>query len=240
MISNLRTLVPLLAVTAALLAGCAGRSSAGLAKTGAAVQVQSTLPEPDFAGVDTGQREYRLGPLDALAISVFGAPELERNVTVDTAGTISLPLIGQLHAAGLTTDELSALIAERLRGRYLRNPQVSVGLTEIRSQRVTVDGAVAQPGIYPIVGRMSLIRAVALARGVTDVAALDKIAVFRTVKNQQMAALFSLKAIREGRLADPEIFANDVVIVGENATRRALKDFSQVLPSLGVFAPIVR
>ena len=109
----------------------------------------------------------------------------------------------------------------------------------MRSQRVTVDGAVVQPGVYPVFDRMSLVQAIAQARGTTEFAALDQVAIFRTVQSQRMAALFSLRDIREGRLVDPEIYPNDIIVVGESGSRRLLRDILQGLPALGVFTPIV-
>jgi polysaccharide export outer membrane protein len=227
--------------TAALLALAAcGSTYGGLAGGPGAVAVQSELPAPDSATFESQQQVYRIGPLDKVSINVFGAQDLSREVIVDASGTVSVPLIGEVRAAGLTTKELGETIADRLRGRYVKNPQVSVGLNEIRSQRVTVDGAVNQPGIYPVIGKMSLLQAIAGARGATEYAALDRVAIFRTVNDKRMAALFSLRDIREGRYADPQVYANDVIVVGESGSKRFMKDVLQSIPVLGVFTPLAR
>jgi polysaccharide export outer membrane protein len=224
---------------AALLALAGGCSSyGGLDPNSTSVQVTDVLPPPDLVTMQQELRTYRIGPFDTISVEVFGADALKSEGLVGASGTFGVPLIGQVQAGGLTTVELSDLIAERLRGRYLRNPQVSVTVKEVRSQRVTVDGAVKQPGIYPVIGRMTLQQAIATARGTDEFARLSQVAVFRTVGTQQMAALFDLKGIREGRQVDPEIYGNDVVIVGENLARRIFKEAAQTLPVLGVFQVI--
>lgn len=81
-------------------------------------------------------------------------------------------------------------------------------------------------------------QAIASAKGADDLANLDNVAVFRTVGREKMAALFSLKAIRAGRMPDPQIYANDIVVVGENATRRLLKDINNI-PILGSFGRFI-
>ena len=89
-----------------------------------------------------------------------------------------------------------------------------------------------EPGLYPVIGRMTLIRAVATAKGTDEFAKLDDVVVFRTVNGQQYAALYNLKSIRRGGYPDPEVFANDVVVVGDSAARRFFKNALQVAPLL--------
>jgi polysaccharide export outer membrane protein len=127
-----------------------------------------------------------------------------------------------------------------LRGRIVKDPQVSVSVEEVRSQQVTIDGAVKEPGVYPVMGPMTLQRAVALAKGMDEYARLDQIVVFRTVNGQPTAAQFDLKAVREGRLADPQIYGNDVIVVGDNSRKRNMAEVLRSLPILGVFTPLVR
>ena len=87
-------------------------------------------------------------------------------------------------------------------------------------------------GLYPVIGKMTLMRAVATAEGTSEFAKLDDIVIFRTVNGQKMAALYNLKAIRRGYYDDPEIFANDVVVVGDSTARRLFKDALQIVPLL--------
>lgn len=181
---------------------------------------------------------YQLGPYDQINVNVVGAPELTRQGRIDGSGAFDFPLIGPVQAAGLTPTELGSLIANRLRGRFVRDPQVSVNVQEVVSQVVTIDGAVVIPGRYPVPGPMTLQQAIASARGVSDDARITEVVVFRTIEGRQMAALFSLKDIREGRYADPAIYANDVVIVGTSRARRMFRDLAQIAPIFSVFTPL--
>jgi polysaccharide biosynthesis/export protein len=210
-------------VAVALLAGCAG---SGKLTGGGQVTVVpiDQLPPPTRADLSVSQRPYLIGPFDKLSIGVFGIPELSGDVQADASGRVSVPLVGTIDAAGKTPTELADAIAAALRGRFVRNPQVTVNLRDTVSQVITVDGEVREPGLYPVIGKMSLMRAVATAKGATEFAKLEDVVVFRTVNNQRMAALYSLKAIRRGVYDDPEIFANDVVVVGNSPSRRLFKD----------------
>jgi polysaccharide export outer membrane protein len=215
-----------------LLAGCASSSSL----RGGAVTVAQSLPPPDSVTAAVDFSDYRIGPNDEVAVEVFGAPELKREVQIDAAGNLSLPLIGSVAAGGRKPAEVSALIADRLRGRYIRDPQVTVNVIKASPKTITVDGSVGAPGVYPIVGRMTLQQAVASAKGAAELADLKNVVVFRTVNNQKMAAMFDLRSIRSGQAQDPQVFPNDIVVVGENATRRFLRTASS-LPILGRFLP---
>ncbi|MCW3796569.1 polysaccharide export protein [Sphingomonas sp. BN140010] len=226
-------LLPLAALLA--LSGCAGGASLGSGSN--AVQVSQALPAPTVTTDTTDFSNYRMAPRDQVVVEVFGAPELKREGEVDAAGNLSMPLIGSVVAGGRTPAEVSTAIADKLRGRYLRNPQVTVNITKAVGQTVTVDGAVRDPGVYPVTGRMTLQQAIASAKGSSDLANLDNVVVFRRVNNQQMAALFSLKRIRAGQMPDPQIYGNDIVVVGENATRRFLRDVSSF--PVGSFIPFI-
>jgi polysaccharide export outer membrane protein len=206
-----------------LLLGCATTPPL---RTNENVTVSDTgvLPPPTRQDLGGQTRAYAIGPFDRLAVEVYGIEDLSRTIQVDASGLISLPLAGQIQAAGMTTTELSSAIAQRLVGRYVRNPQVTVNMVEAVSQVVTVEGEVQEPGLYPVVGRMTLMRAVARAKGTTEFARLSHVVLFRRVDGRQMAALYDLRAIRAGMYADPEIYANDIVVVGESQARRLFRD----------------
>ena len=231
--SSLSRSTPLLLLF--MLPACAGGPSLGQGSS--VVSVAQALPAPDTTSGTLDFSNYRIGPRDELIVEVFGAPELKREGEVDAAGNLSLPLVGTVVAGGKTPGEVGEAIAAQLRGRYLRNPQVTVNIKKAVGQTVTVDGSVRDPGIYPVTGRMTLQQAIASAKGADDLANLDNVVVFRRVQSQQMAALFSLKQIRAGRMADPQIYGNDIVVVGENATRRFIKDLSSF--PVGSFIPFV-
>ncbi len=183
----------------------------------------------------TGSEDYRIAPLDLIEISVFGVQDLNRAVQVSSSGMISLPLIKTVKAGGLTTSQLEQSIAAKLGQTYLQSPQVSVFVKEYNSQRITVDGAVTKPGIFPIVGKVSLLQAVALAQGLNAVADPSAVIVFRTVENKRMAARFDLKQVRTGKIDDPFLQAGDIVMVDESKARTMVRDISSALPITGLF-----
>ena len=220
---------------AAILAGCAyGPDGGEVGETGQ-VQVVSTtsLPEPTLADTVGQARVYRIGPQDVLIVDVDGLENMvDREIAVDAAGRISIPLAGSVVAAGSTPEELAARITEGLRANYMRNPLVSVNVKEAVSQYVTIDGQVLQPGNYPVLGDMTLMRAVASAKGLGEFAKQEDVVVLRTVNGQRYAGIYNIAAIRRGNYPDPQIYANDVVVVGDSATLRRMKDLIAILPAL--------
>ena len=229
-------LLAITVVAAALsLAGCAGSGGGRLGETGQVqVLADSPLPEPTGTDIVATERSYVIGPQDQLSIDVFGIEQLmnRQPILVDLSGNISFPIAGTIAAAGMTPAQLADEIEARLRAGHVRAPQVSVNVVETVSQLVTVDGQVTQPGVYPVVGEMTLMRAVASARGLAEFAKLDDVVVLRTVNGQRDAGLYTLAAIRRGNYPDPRVYANDTVVVGDSSARRLFKDFLQVVPLL--------
>ena len=180
--------------------------------------------------------DYRINALDLLQISVFQIADLSfPELRVDAAGRIEMPLIGSVNAAGRTPSELSAEIRRLLLDRYLQNPQVTVIVKEASSQKVTVDGAVTEPGVYEMTGRTTLLQAVAMAKGPTRISDLRNVAVFRNVDGQRMAAVFDLAAIRAGQLPDPVLQGDDIVVVDTSQLNSVMRDIVSALPALAVF-----
>lgn len=214
-----------------LLAGCSStklRPAMGIKEV-----IGTELPMPDRSDLTWTDRPYYVGPLDELIIDVFGIEEFSKKVVqVDASGRIAFPLVGVVEAGGKTPGEISAVIEAGLRGRYLRDPRVTINLQKTVSQVMTVEGEVREPGLYPVLGRTSLLRAIASAKGTTEYSKLDDVVIFRTVQGTNYAALYNLKAIRSGAYPDPEIFANDVVMVGESRGRRIFRDLLAVVPLL--------
>jgi polysaccharide export outer membrane protein len=226
-----------LLVLAALAGGCRSASidSATVEKTEAqATQVPSlagALPAVPIVG----SIDYRVGPLDALDIEVYGAEDLTRSVRVTQAGEISLPLIGRVHAGGLTVTELENEIARHLKENFMEDPQVSVFVKEYMSQRVTVEGAVRQPGIYSLTGRTSLLQIIALSNGLDDLANPKGIVIYRNLDGKRFAAAFDIREVRAGRMVDPEVLGNDIVVVDYSGARSNSKDFLATIPALALF-----
>jgi polysaccharide biosynthesis/export protein len=180
--------------------------------------------------------DYKISALDVVEITVLNVPELTRTVQVSSSGTINLPLVKVVRAAGRTQTQLERDIAGKLEATYLQSPQVSVFVKEYNSQKVTVDGAVLKPGIFPKNGNLSLLQAVALAEGLNTVADPTAVLVFRTAENKRMAARFDLRKIRSGEVDDPMLQAGDIVMVDESATRTTLRDITSAMPITGLFS----
>ena len=183
--------------------------------------------------------DYRIGPLDALDVTVLQEPDLtSKAIPVDAFGNVNLPLIGDINAAGKTAGELSREIAARYGQKYLRNPQVSVIVSKPVAQKVVVQGEVVQPGVYQIEGPTTLLGALALAKGETQIASLKEVVVFRTINGKRMGAVFDVKSIRSGQSEDPEIRSNDLVVVGYSSAKRFWRDIVSSMPILNVFRPL--
>lgn len=224
--------IVLTAGLAMLLAGCAETVQLG-GDPQLAVLDATELPAPERADITGGAQPYYVGPYDKLTVDVFAIEELAaREIQVDASGRMSFPLAGVLDVSGKTPAEIEQALAARLRAAFVRDPQVTVNLKETVSRVVTVEGQVRKPGLYPVVGRMSLMRAIARAEGTDEFSKLDDVVIFRTVGGQRYAALYNLDAIRHGAYPDPEIYANDVVMVGDSRSRRLFKDVLAALPAM--------
>jgi polysaccharide export outer membrane protein len=225
--------------TAALLSlgGCA---SGGLDSSSNAVKVATSLPPPDTPTITIDTTPYLVAPGDEITVSVFGAPEMTGTGIVDAAGNFAMPLAGSVHVGGLSPEQVASSVETKLRGPYLKNPKVAVNVKQSANQKtVTIDGAVQQPGIYPVVGKLTLQQAIATARGASDTANIRSVVVFRTVDNQKMAAMFDLRQIRAGKTPDPQIFGNDIVVVGESAIQKFMRNAQMAFPAIGRFIPMV-
>ena len=198
------------------------------------------LPAPDStsaSGAYKGATDYRIGAQDLLAISVFGVQELSKEVRVNSNGQISLPLIGGVMAGGRTIPELEDDLAKKYSTGYLQNPQVSVFVKEFNSQRITLEGAFKQPGIFPITGRTTLLQGIAMGGGVDDqVADLAGIVVMRNVGGKRMAAVYDLRQIRRGTVENPELYGDDIIVVEQSGSKTMFRRIIESIPVLGVFS----
>lgn len=219
-----------------LLAGCATTRLGGAPDL--EVISASELPRSALYTVGDAARPYILGPMDRLTIEVIAGDEaITRQVEVDANGNVIFPFAGPVHVEGTTVAQANAALTNRLAQSYFQDPQVSISLLEARSKTVTVEGEVKKPGVYPVLGPTSLLQVMAIAGGTEDTAALDAVVVFRIVEGKRYAALYSLRAIRRGAYADPELFAGDIVAVNDSRTRRFFRDAATLAPLLT--APII-
>jgi polysaccharide export outer membrane protein len=182
--------------------------------------------------------EYRIAPLDKLSISVLQLPDLPKDQQVDGNGNIHMPLIGDVRAQGMTARQLEEALKKKFGEKYLQAPEVQVLVTDAQGDKVTVDGAVQNPGVYPLGGQRSLVQVIAMAHGLTDKASPSHVAVFRTIKGQRMAAGFDLKKIRKGQQPDPPIYGNDVVVVDGSGIKSTWSTILQSIPLVAVFSAI--
>lgn len=174
--------------------------------------------------------DYVIGPGDLLKIEVFQVQDYNRTVRVSTTGRISLPLIGAVEAAGRTASSLEADLAQKLAADYIQNPFVSVFIEEYASQKVTIEGEVKKPGVFPLRGRISLLEVVALAEGFVELSDQNRVQVFRRPANEPGQMLvFDVEAIRSGKISDPVMQGNDVVIVSKAHGRSILKSITDTL-----------
>jgi polysaccharide export outer membrane protein len=224
------------ALVSALLAGCAANQPVSSLPTGAAAY--SVIPAaPETTAPAIG--DYRIGPLDTVDVNIYGEPDLSaKALQVDAAGDIALPLVGTVKANGRTPAELSRELETLLGARYLRNPQVTVTVASSVSQKVSIEGEVTEPGVYPMTGPTTLLGVLALAKGETDVATLKQVVVFRMINGQRMGAVFDVASIRRGEQADPVIQGNDMVVVGYSAAKRFWKNVVSAAPMFSIFRPV--
>lgn len=221
-----------LLVAAAALGGCADTRGGNIPY---GVSDFGPPDEPTIAALDAG---YKIAPMDTLTVKVFGMPDLSGDYQVDLRGNVSMPLIGDVMAMNLTPAELDTLVTQKYGEKYLENPDVSIGIKQSAGRNVTVDGAVRRGGMFPVVGPMTLMQAIALAGGVDEETAnARRVAIFRTIGGQRQAAAFDLVSIRRGEMQDPPVYSGDIVVVDGSRIKEAQKMFFRTFPLLNIFRP---
>ena len=158
--------------------------------------------------------DYKIGPQDMLRIDVWKEPDISRIVPVRPDGKITLPLVNDVQAAGLTTTQLAAKIAEGLK-KYITSPQVTVGVTEINSRRIFVNGEVAHPGAFPLIPNMTVLQALSSAGGFTQFAREKKIYILRMENGKQVKYPFNYKEAVSGKNVEQNIIleGGDIIVV---------------------------
>ena len=214
---------------ALLLAGCASTRGGSIAYD------NPNFGAPDAPSVVAVNETYKLAPLDTVTVTVFQVPDLSKDYVVDQSGRLTMPLLGRVDAVGLNTTELAGKIANGLDAKYLRDPNVTVSLKESVSRVFTVDGSVRQPGVYQLDNSMSLIQAIAVAKGTDDLANPRRVAIFRTIGGKRSAAAFDLTSIRRGEAKDPTVYAGDTIVVDGSGLKSAQRNLLQSLPLASIF-----
>lgn len=214
-----------------------GSSAGDVAGEAVADGVFANLAELDY-GTSLEQASIAAG--DMLDIKVFQAEELSGKVRVDTNGQISLPLAGTLKVAGSTPIEVENKLKVLFGQKYLQNPQVTVFMESFTNQRVTIEGEVKKPGVYPITGSVTLLQAIALSEGLSSLADTSKIVLFRRVSDQTKAYNLNLDAIRNGKISDPYLRGDDRVIVHRSDSRYWLRETAALLSPFSAINNILR
>jgi polysaccharide export outer membrane protein len=205
---------------------------------GGPIAYKDTFAAPDAPSLQTLESNYKIAPMDKLAIKVFKQEDLTGDYDVDLAGHISLPLIGEVEAANLTTAQLDERLTAKLGEKYLEHPDVSVSIKQSAGRLVTIDGAVKDSGSFPLAGNLSLLQAIALAHGPTEDANPHRVAVFRTIQGKRQAAAFDLVSIRRGEAQDPPVYPGDIIVVDGSSVKSMYKHILQSIPLLAIFGPL--
>jgi polysaccharide export outer membrane protein len=232
-VARSKRFAPFVAAIAAvgILGGCAGTRGGDIPYE---VKDFGAPDSPAIAGLEP---DYRIAPLDTLKVAVFQVADLSGEFEVDLTGNIGMPLIGSVRAVGLTTEELDTKLTKMLSEKYLRSPDVSVGVKSSSTRVVTVDGSVNSPGVFPVNGKMTLMQVVAMAKGTDPNANPRRVAIFRQIEGQRMAAAFDLTSIRRGNAEDPRVYSGDIVVVDGSKVRAIQREVLTALPILGIFRP---
>ena len=199
----------------------------------------ATAPREALAlPVKLATRDYRIGPEDLIEIQVFGVDQLTRTVRVNSRGLISLPLVGNLEVGGLTSQQAESLVVTRLAESFLQNPQVSLFIREYTSQRVTIEGAVNKPGVYPLRGPTTLLQSLAVAGGQASLSDMTEVMLFRGHNDGKRETLmYDVDRIRSGELEDPVVLNDDLIVVKRSKARTVLNDsiFGDIINTINPF-----
>jgi polysaccharide export outer membrane protein len=191
----------------------AGAGSAHAAQTAEAGKGDSAANQA-VAQAAAPIEDYKIGPQDVLRIDVWKEAELTRTVPVRPDGKISLPLLNDVQAAGLTPAELAKVLTDGLK-KFINSPQVTVTVSEINSRRVYVTGEVAHAGAFPLLPNMTVLQALSSSGGFTQFAKTKAIYVLRAENGKQVKHPFNYKEVLAGRKQEENIALEpgDVIVV---------------------------
>lgn len=227
---------------AVCLSGCGGSLSNNISQGSFAATPAAEAAAKLTASATPGNSGYRIGPLDILDVQVFKVPDLTKSVQVAEDGTITYPLVGEITVAGKTARQLEHELTQKLGGKYLRDPHITVLVKEYNSQRVTVEGGVKNTGVYALKGTTRLTEVLAMAGDVDSSVASGDIVIFRTIDGRRSAARFDFDEIRSGKVPDPEVQPGDVIVADTSTTKVALANVLKFLPlatSAAIFIPLM-
>jgi polysaccharide biosynthesis/export protein len=164
--------------------------------------------------VEVNDAEYKIGAQDVLRIDVWKEEQLTRTVPVRPDGKVTLPLLNDVQAVGLTPMQLAGVLSEGLK-KYINNPQVTVTITEINSRRIYVTGEVVRAGAFPLLPNMTVLQALSSSGGFTQFAKLKNIYVLRMEEGKQAKHPFNYKDVVSGKKPEQNILLQpgDVIVV---------------------------
>ena len=177
-----------------------GTTASGAAGEGGLIVV-SYLPAPPDTRDGADQLIY---PDDVLDMDVFQVDDLDRTVQVDASGYITVPLVGTVLAAGKTARALGKELESAYGAQYLQSPDIIIFVKDSAGQKVTVDGEVARPGLYPVTAGSSILQILAQAGGFRAVADTTQVFLFRPYGDDRLVTSVDVRAIRGGKRDDPE------------------------------------
>lgn len=192
---------------------------------------------PDAPKKIVANHSYRLNALDQFNVNVFGAEDLSGSYSVEPSGVANFPLLGTIDVAGMTSTELAAMLEARYARRYLRNPNISVQLTQTTAETVTIEGSVERASTFNLIGTTNLVTAIAQGGGPDRFANLSRVVVLRQIDGVQNAAAFDYARIREGLDENPTIYGGDVVIVGGSRLRESFQEIFSAIQLIAIFRP---
>lgn len=195
----------------------AGRTAALLIAlaTATGAHAQTAPPRgPEAPAAASPADEFRIGAGDVLQLFVWKEPELSREVTVRVDGKVTVPLLGDVAAAGRTTRQLATEL-QSLLGRYLEAPQVTLELKQANSSRIYVLGMVANPGVYPLNQPTTVVQGLAFAGGFKEFARTEDILIIREGETGAVAISVNFKKIEAGRdlAQNVTLRAGDTIVV---------------------------
>jgi polysaccharide export outer membrane protein len=191
----------------------------------------SDLRELDYSGKIGGST---IGVGDVLDVQVFKATELSRQETVNPDGDLTLPLLGDIHAIGMTIPQLEQKITDKLREKYLQNPKVIVVARSRGAQNITLDGSFKSPGIQQLKDTpLNVIQAMALGGGLDDLADSGKVVLFRKTGEMVKAYHLNVDAMKNGQTKAPYVINNDIIIAHRSDTRYWLREVASGMGNIG-------
>jgi len=201
----MRSTMPMI-LAACLMGGGVQARSENLTTQHKKEETKGSKSQETAAVVETAAEDpaYRIGPQDVLRIDVWREDQLTRTVPVRPDGKITLPLLNDVQAVGMTPVQLAEVISDELK-KYINNPQVTVSVTEINSRRVFVTGEVTRPGAFPLLPNMTVLQALTSAGGFTQFARIKSIYVLRMERGQHIKHAFNYKDVVNGKKAEDNI-----------------------------------